>query len=68
MANWNQPQCERCWIGRHTGPDGIRAPVRTTNTQVETCAYCGLITIMGVYVRDNPAAVPYPAPDDDDEE
>jgi hypothetical protein len=59
MSNWNQPICFRCWDQRH--PEG-RVPVRATPPQQEKCAYCGTPTISGIYVRDDPATVKYPAP------
>jgi hypothetical protein len=56
MSNWTQPQCAACWIERH--PD--RQPVRVVEAKAERCAFCGRITRAGIYVRVNPASVPYP--------
>jgi hypothetical protein len=61
MSNYTQPICERCWIDRETSPEGaIRMPVRKAESEVESCAFCGHLTIMGAYVRANPEVVPYP--------
>jgi hypothetical protein len=68
MSNWNQAICERCWINKNTDHDQygnpyIRMPVTINReyTEVERCAYCGLPTIFGCFVRANPATVPYPS-------
>lgn len=73
--SWTQPQCERCWIEAngefdlHTLPNGqvvdrlvsLRKPIRLVDPPVEACAWCGALTISGIYVRADPASVPYPA-------
>jgi hypothetical protein len=62
VTNWNQPMCERCWVDRHgTG----RQPVRLHATRDEICAWCGYPTWAGIYVRQNPAEIPYPTLDDE---
>ena len=33
--------------------------------EVEKCSFCGEFTIVGIYVRQDPKTVPYPAEDDD---
>jgi hypothetical protein len=64
MSNWDQPQCEQCWIERNSSVDGttmsVRRPHVLLETQIEICAWCGKTTIMGVYVRADPASVPFP--------
>lgn len=76
MSNWTQPCCEACWINREAKweelPDGreklvaIRRPVMVKGGMVERCAFCGNPTFLGIYVRENPAEVPYPMQDYDD--
>jgi hypothetical protein len=43
----------------------IRSPVRLNQTAhdstIEQCAWCGKPTIVGIYKRADPRAVPYPA-------
>ena len=73
--SWSQPICERCWIeaeGEYDltlRSDGVtaqtivrlRMPVRVTDPQIETCAWCGAYTILGAYKRADPAMVPFPS-------
>jgi hypothetical protein len=40
--------------------------VRVTTVTTERCSYCGETTMSGIYVREHPANVPFPAEDDDD--
>jgi hypothetical protein len=62
MSRWNQPICEDDWIGRYEGnPVRIRPEFATE----ERCSYCGETTTSGIYVRDDPATVPFPPEDDD---
>jgi hypothetical protein len=56
--SWRQAICERCWLRRRPGRAPIRVPSRAV--VLETCSYCGSDTIFGIYVRDNPALVPFP--------
>ena len=58
--NWNQPICEACWSRRCPG----RIPVRIADASVETCAYCGLETDSGIFVREHPDSVPFPRQED----
>lgn len=70
--SWTQPQCEQCWVENNTmlGDDGelyVKMPARLHDvTEFEVCAWCGLWTIVGIYVRADPETVPYPAREDDD--
>lgn len=75
MSGWSQPCCERCWIENNTswelGPDGIdqqtiRQPTRITDPQLELCCHCGYETIVGIYIRIDPATVPYPSAEADE--
>jgi hypothetical protein len=60
-VNWNQPCCEACFAQRN--PD--RKPYRLLQENgPERCAWCGNATASGIYVRHDPADVPYPAADD----
>lgn len=58
---WTQPICDTCW---HLEPTRAHEqPHRVTPPQVERCCLCGRDTLSGIYVRYNPAAVPYPTED-----
>lgn len=72
-ASWTSPCCENCWfeergewaMGRIGGRDteylvSVPMPVRLTEPVLERCALCGGPTIFGVYVRRDPANVPFP--------
>lgn len=69
--SWDQPCCERCWIYRigRTDDGEIRRPVRVAGRDpvVEQCAFCGMLTIMGIYVRHDPREVPYPSTANDED-
>jgi hypothetical protein len=64
---WTQPCCERCWIDRHRvdldGATEVPQPVHGLPPELEACCFCGLLTIMGVYVRIDPTSVPFPRDD-----
>jgi hypothetical protein len=75
-VNWNQPQCEACWIEQEATWDvdeaegfgyitGIRLPVVMAGPErrVERCAWCGRPTIAGIYKRVDPQTVLYPTDD-----
>lgn len=69
MSNWSQPMCERCWIDAEGEfdldvlPDGtagqrlvqVRRPFVMVEPVLETCAWCGAPTIVGIYRRADPA-------------
>jgi hypothetical protein len=59
--SWTQPCCDPCWV--EMNPDGRRA-VRIKGAEEEQCAWCGGTTDSGIYVREDPKAVPYPAQDE----
>lgn len=73
--SWNCPCCEACWIEREAVWDenhddvfvGLRLPVRLLEPDLERCAFCGNPTFIGVYVRQDPTTVPYPAKEHPDE-
>ena len=59
---WTQPICRACWYHRNPG----RNPVQMTPEwrETEVCCWCGKDTTDGIYVREDPAVVPYPAKED----
>lgn len=65
---YNQPMCEACWIDQETielpnGDMTVRVPARVergSDVKVEQCAWCGCATIVGIYVRADPATVRFP--------
>lgn len=54
---WTQPLCRGCWDKQH--PD--RVPVVLNTLDEEVCCMCGALQRDGIYVRVNPASVPYPS-------
>lgn len=65
---WTQPLCEPCWIAEHhtvdlDGSTSVRRPVRSLDTDLEVCCRCGNLTVAGIYVRADPATVPFPKAD-----
>jgi len=61
--SWTQPQCDKCW----TRENPVREAVRLTRPVLEQCCTCGFATRSGIYIRRDPAAVPYPTMDEDDD-
>lgn len=59
--SWTQPVCERCFGIEKPG----RVPPRVRDAERETCCYCGDPTYTGVYIRVDPATVPYPTNPDE---
>jgi hypothetical protein len=57
---WTQPICEDCWVERSPGTP----PVRVIFDAEARCCFCGSETWSGIYVRVNPASVPYPSEDE----
>ena len=51
-----QPLCEPCYL-RAGGP----AQLSTTHSRI--CCRCGAATTSGIYIRIDPATVPYPSED-----
>ena len=74
--SWTHPQCEQCWIEHNSYYEPargvvVRVPHRMIDpdpdkAKVEQCAWCGNETVVGIYVREDPANVQYPAMEDDD--
>ena len=54
--SWTQPMCEDCWNRRNP----TRRASRLADGPLERCAWCDVRTTSGIYVRANPASVPYP--------
>lgn len=62
--SWTHPICERCWLESQewTPETGIRLPYRLNadESEIHICAYCGYLTFVGIFVRDNPSKVKFP--------
>jgi hypothetical protein len=57
--SWTQAICADCWDEKY--PDRkVRPHQRANVAELERCAYCGNATHLGIYVRDDPAKVPFP--------
>lgn len=54
--SWTQPICDPCWAKMRPG----EKPYRVLIPDQEQCALCGDGTPSGIYVRLDPATVPYP--------
>lgn len=55
--SWTQPICDDCWDEQR--PD--RPSPRTETGEPEICSWCGLATMSGIYLRENPDNVRFPA-------
>jgi hypothetical protein len=56
---WTQAICVACWNERN--PDRPTNPaISYEHGDEECCCHCGQATRSGIYVRVNPATVPYP--------
>lgn len=54
---WTHSICERCWIEReyNSETNTVRRPVTLVQTEeVESCCFCGEMTIVGIFVREDP--------------
>lgn len=56
MSDWDQSVCDRCWDLFNPG----RSAVHFLNPKEEICAICGEKHRSGIYIRADPAKVPYP--------
>lgn len=56
---WTQPLCDDCWDKEHEDDPEHRSN-RSKRGDVETCCMCGRLNMSGIYVRRDPATVPYP--------
>ncbi len=56
--SWNQACCQSCFEFRNPGrtPNLLKDPYRES----ETCVYCGLVNIDGIYIRIDPKKAPHP--------
>jgi hypothetical protein len=54
MSRWTHVICAECWNARN--PE--RKAVAMICREEEICCYCGRRTTDGLYVRDNPDALP----------
>jgi hypothetical protein len=61
VSNWTQPICDDCWDVRNP----TRTSVRINGGYRETCAFCGVTTTSGIYVRVDPTTVPHPTMETD---
>lgn len=54
MSEWSHPICYLCWteLNPHREPHRLVTPID------EKCCYCGKATRSGIYVREDPAALP----------
>lgn len=60
--SWTQPACLTCYAVRN--PSLKPHLLREEHRQTERCCYCGTETCEGLYVREDPATVPYPTPEE----
>jgi hypothetical protein len=56
--SWRQAICERCWLRSHPDRKPVCVPWR--HAELEICSCCGRTTIVGIYLCENPALVPFP--------
>lgn len=62
MSNWTQPLCIPCW--NRENPDRQTAGHGDVG-DLEHCCQCGDATRSGIYVRRDPATVPFPTDGED---
>lgn len=55
--SWTHGCCDECWDERH---DYAAKRIKAEYRERENCCYCGMTTLSGIYVRENPAEVPHP--------
>lgn len=53
---WTQPLCMSCWLRADS-----RHPARVPGDHSRICCRCGAATSAGIYIRIDPASVPYPS-------
>jgi hypothetical protein len=54
--SWVQPICTHCWAERYPDREGRRIE----EARLEKCAFCGVETKSGIYIRMNPKFVRFP--------
>jgi hypothetical protein len=59
VVSWTQAVCDDCWDERN--PDRLSPHLGAGYR--ERCSWCGTCTVSGIYVREDPASVPFPADD-----
>jgi hypothetical protein len=65
--SWTQSCCDRCWVPFVIASRGqLFDPTRVRTEDIETCAFCGVETTSGIYVRADPQVVPFPRKENDD--
>ena len=64
MTNFNQPKCVECWTREN--PGRIVHRIVEAYREQEKCSSCGNPTRSGIYVRQHPDLVMFPAPDEED--
>jgi hypothetical protein len=57
-VSWSQGICTICWFNRYPGRTPVR--VRMEHREREQCCDCGMPTIDGIYIREDPWTVRYP--------
>lgn len=53
MSEWNHAICDSCWKQRE--PD--REPYRLKQREIRRCCYCGVATLGGILLRQDPQEV-----------
>jgi hypothetical protein len=60
-VNRTQPICDGCW--ERFGYGLARGePTRLVDVEPERCAWCGQVTVSGIYLRADPTTLAFPAP------
>lgn len=54
MSQWTHPICDPCWAGMYQD----RQPVPFIDPPAEVCCVCAEATSSGIYVREDPDALP----------
>ena len=71
MSSWTQPQCERCYVASklmvENGQPIIAMPVVIVDPELEQCAWCGALTVVGIFRRADPATVLFARQEPEDE-
>lgn len=67
MSRWSHAVCGECWfllanaenwgIPVVLGVDTFRVPIRVKGSGLEPCCFCTNDTVLGIYVREDPAKV-----------
>jgi len=52
MSAWNHYLCEACWTLYKPGSDPVR--LKEQFRELETCCSCGIPTMTGILVREDP--------------